>query len=184
MNHKGLKWPLKMWHHYCCKWRITQDSNGLSKCSTIIADCYESHRIEMASQNVAQFLAIVENYTGLKWLLKMWHNYYWQLWILQKWNGISKCDTITADSVEPHKTAVVSQYVAQSLLTVVNYTSHKWSSEHLNRIIMHEGICVTHNNICRFIYLWFICNSCLIDWNTPVITYLPITTWKYIHDFS
>ena len=75
MNHTGLKWLLKMWHHYCCKWRITQDSNGFSEHSTITADCYESHRTEMASQNMAQLLLTVENYTGLKWLLKMWHNY-------------------------------------------------------------------------------------------------------------
>ena len=30
-----------------------------------------------------------------------------------------------------------------------------------------------HDNICRFIYLRFTCNSHLIVWNTPVITYLP-----------
>jgi len=44
MNHTGLKWLLKMWHHYCCKWRITQDSNGFSECSTITADSGELHR--------------------------------------------------------------------------------------------------------------------------------------------
>jgi hypothetical protein len=74
-NYTGLKQLLRMWHNYCRLWRITQDSKGFSECGTITADCGELHRTQTASQNVAQLLLTVENYTGLKRLLRMWHNY-------------------------------------------------------------------------------------------------------------
>jgi hypothetical protein len=113
INYTGLKWLHRMWHNFCWLLWITHDWIGFSKCGTITADSGEIHRTQMASQNVAQLLLTVMNHTGLKWLLKMWHNYCWQWRITQDWNGFSKCGIIITDSCEFYRSEMASQNVTQ-----------------------------------------------------------------------
>ena len=142
--------------------------NGFSKCGTITTDCDESHRTQMPS--------------------KMWHNFCW-LWKVT-WFKLLPAQLLLTD--KSHRTQMASQNVAQLLLTVLNCTKLQWClnmwhnyccqwwiTHHtyetvniwIKQSCMKEYVWQQpHNNICRFIYLWLICNSCLIVWNTPVIT--------------
>ena len=117
INYTGLKWFFRMWHNYCWLLWITQ----VSKCGTITAASGELHRTQTASLNVAQLLLTVMNHTGLKWLLKMWHNYCWQWWITQdKW--LLKCGIIITGSCEFYRSEMASKNVTWLLPTVLNST--------------------------------------------------------------